>query len=273
MSKRVTLARHGGKPSSGTRTTSVRGAADALNTTTACSSLPRRVARDVRRPRAVRARVAASRCRDLRRRRSGRPCARARDRSSSRRSSRAPGCRAACATPARARAVRRRDRARARTPPTARPTPVSSVSTARLRNFSGIRADHTPGSRFVVRAPTSSPDHSTSVDASGSRAAASSSSTRSRADERGDVGRSTCRPAGGRSRSSAAPGRRPRRRCRSITDAQARDGGGEVAVGVEPAGREVALGQLPGAHRRCRRARARRYSGPSVSSSAPLPRQ
>ena len=34
MSKRVTLTRHGGKPSSGTRTTSVRGSADALNTAT-----------------------------------------------------------------------------------------------------------------------------------------------------------------------------------------------------------------------------------------------
>ncbi len=222
-----------------------------------------------------------SRARDLRRRRSAPPCARARGRSSNRRSSRAPGCTRVRATTGRARDVRRRSRAPRRTRPTVRPTRSSSVSIARLRNFSGIRADHTPGSRLAVRAPMSAPCHSRAAsrsDCAGSRAAAVSSRTRS-------TGAATRRPSALATSAVCVSGGRWSKPFISSTGQVFRDvqplddreqalrGGLGIVVGVEPGGAEVALAEMPRAYASCRPARATRYSGPSASSSAPLPRQ
>ncbi len=100
-----------------------------------------------------------------------------------------------------------------------------------------------------MRAPTSSPDHSVSVDASGSRAAASSSSTRC-APMRAATSRR--RRVGGQVVEAVHEQHRVATRGDDPVDhrAEAGDGGREIAVGIETAGREVALGQLPGAHRR-----------------------
>ena len=126
---------------------------------------------------------------------------------------------------------------------------VSKVSTARLRSFNGMRADHTPGRRLAVRAPTSAPDHSTSVDTSASRATASSNSTRCAPSERGDM---TGRRVGREMVEAVHEQDRLRARGDELVDdhAQARDRSREIVVGVEARGGEVTLGQLPRAHRR-----------------------
>ena len=127
---------------------------------------------------------------------------------------------------------------------------VSSVSTARLRSFSGMRADHTPGNRF---------------DDAGADELARPLGERRRIGEPRPRLRRAARARAPISAATSAVDVSARQVVEPVHQQhgvaargddpvdhgpQARDGCREVAVGVEPARGEVALGQLPGAHRR-----------------------
>ena len=146
-----------GKPSSGMRTTSVRGNGDGLNTATSSSVLrgTRRSTPETREPLEHARRWSAPPARSCGR--SGCASGGGPRPASSRRSSRAPGSAAACATRRAATAARRACRVRVPSAAHGSAHPSSACSARRFASFRSRRADHTPGSRLAVRAPRSSP--------------------------------------------------------------------------------------------------------------------